>query len=314
MSRYRIAVNVEWTSKCNARCAMCPRELIERPHSMSGATWQRLLGRLSPAEVFRAVIAGYGEPTTHPRFLEWLADLRGHPVRFDMVSNGQQLDAARIAHLDGALGTLIVSFSSIDPEVYRRVHVNLDQSRVMSNIRLASRLLKRTRLAISLTPMPECLPSLPRTVAWLRAQGVGLLTLSPTLYNRGGGLGGPEPATALLRRTIARLGLRSQELDFVPGIRDLIGQWRSNRHKCVPRNTDLLIAATGDYLWCFNDARHQHHLGSVHDMGLREALARREGMPAIASLCDACNVRHRYDARELALAGLAYARMRLRAR
>src|SRR3990167_3170259 len=117
MSSYRIAVNVEWTSKCNALCPMCPRDLIENPMLMKEQTWRQVLERLQPQNVFRAVIAGYGEPTTHTRFFEFVDDMRGHPVRFDMVSNGQQLDAGRIRHLDGAIDLLLVSFSSIDHEV-----------------------------------------------------------------------------------------------------------------------------------------------------------------------------------------------------
>ena len=31
---YRTTLNVEWTSKCNALCAMCPRDRIEHPHIM----------------------------------------------------------------------------------------------------------------------------------------------------------------------------------------------------------------------------------------------------------------------------------------
>ena len=38
MSSYRIAVNVEWTSKCNALCPMCPRDLIENPILMKEQT------------------------------------------------------------------------------------------------------------------------------------------------------------------------------------------------------------------------------------------------------------------------------------
>ena len=77
----RIAANVEWTSKCNALCAMCPREAIAHPKIMAAATWRQVLERLSPAEIFRVVLAGYGEPTTHPKFFEFVDDLRRHPVR-----------------------------------------------------------------------------------------------------------------------------------------------------------------------------------------------------------------------------------------
>ncbi|WP_435627160.1 radical SAM protein [Candidatus Ferrigenium straubiae] len=313
MSSYRIAANVEWTSKCNALCPMCPRDLIENPMLMTEPTWRQVLERLMPQDVFRVVIAGYGEPTTHTKFFEFVDDMRGHPIRFDMVSNGHQLDAERIRHLDGAIDLLLISFSSIDPKVYDRVHVNLDQARVMENIRTAQQLFKHTQLAISLTPMPECLPSLPDTIAWLRAQGVETLTMSPTLYNRGGTLKEHELATEKLRQLIDQHHLRSQEFDFVPGVRDVIQQWRSNSFKCIPRNIDVFIASSGDYLYCYNDVSHKHPIGNVANMSIREVLARREGMGAIPELCNGCNMLNRYDAKELVKAGISYARAKLKA-
>jgi MoaA/NifB/PqqE/SkfB family radical SAM enzyme len=312
MSNYRIAVNVEWTSKCNALCPMCPRGLIEYPMLMKEQTWRKTLERLTPQDVFRAVIAGYGEPTTHTKFFEFVDDMRGHPIRFDMVSNGHQLDAERIRHLDGAIDLLLISFSSIDPAVYNVVHANLDQARVMENIKTAQRLFKHTRLAISLTPMPECLPSLPGTIAWLRAQGVETLTMSPTLYNRGGSLQEHELATEKLRQLIQQHHLRSQEFDFIPGVWDVLQQWRSNSFKCIPRNIDVFIAASGDYLYCYNDVKHEHPVGHVADMGIREVLAKREGMALIPELCNGCNMLGRYDAKELVKAGISYARAKLK--
>jgi MoaA/NifB/PqqE/SkfB family radical SAM enzyme len=312
MSSYRIAVNVEWTSKCNALCPMCPRGLIENPMLMQEQTWRQVLDRLAPQDVFRAVIAGYGEPTTHAKFLQFVDDIRGHPIRFDMVSNGHQLDAERIRHLDGAIGLLLVSFSSIDPDVYKRVHVNLDQARVMNNIKTAQQLFKHTQLAISLTPMPECLPSLPGTIAWLRAQGVETLTMSPTLYNRGGSLKEHEVATAKLRQMIRQHNLRSQEFDFIPSAWDVFQQWRSNRFKCVPRNIDVFIASSGDYLYCYNDVKHEHSIGHVADMGIRKVLAKREGMALIPEMCNGCNMLDRYDAKELIKGGISYARAKLK--
>lgn len=308
---YRIAVNVEWTSKCNALCPMCPRDLIANPQLMRPETWQQILDRLSPEEVFRVVLAGYGEATTHPRFFDYVDALRTHPVRFDMVSNGHLLDEEKIRHLDGAIDLLIVSFSSIDPEVYRRVHVNLDQQRVMANLQAAQKLFKHTRLAISLTPMPECLPSLPQTIAWLKAQGIDALTMSPTLYNRGGSLTDHELATAQLRQMIEQYGLRSQEFDFVPSAGEVFRQWRANRFKCLPRNVDLFISSSGDYLYCYNDAAHQHPIGHVSRQSIGEMLRQREAMGPLPALCDGCNMRDRYRVGELLKAGIAFARARL---
>jgi MoaA/NifB/PqqE/SkfB family radical SAM enzyme len=275
-------------------------------------TWRKTLERLSPDEVFRVVLAGYGEVTTHPRFAEFVEAMRDHPVRFDMVSNGHLLDAEKIARLDGVIDLLIVSFSSIDPEVYGRVHANLDQQRVMENIKRAQEMFRHTKLGISLTPMPECLPSLPDTIGWLRAQGIDLLTMSPTLYNRGGSLKEYELASSELRRLISEHGLHSQELDFIPGVGEIYRQWRSNRFKCVPRNVDLFVAANGEYLYCYNDAAHRNAIGNVMTDSIAQTIRRREDMAAIDSLCGPCNMRDRYGPAELLRVGMNMAGARLR--
>lgn len=310
MSRpYRIAVNVEWTSKCNARCIMCPRDEIQHAQLMNPRIYEQVLGRLSSDDAFRAVIAGFGEPTTHPRFMDYIEVTRNHPVSFDMVSNGQQLDPERLQHLDGAIGMLVISFSSIEPSVYKNVHINLDQERVIRNIILAQRRLRRTQLAISLTPVPECVPSLPRTIAWLRDQGVKHLTMSPTLYNRAGSLNDRHNiATDRLREIIREYRLHSQEFDFIPTLRDTFLQWRQNRFKCMARNSDIFISATGHYLYCFNDIKHEHPIGHVAHMSLREALSQREQMGPRSALCDQCNIRHRYRLKEVSQVAIRYAR------
>ncbi|PKP89694.1 MAG: radical SAM protein [Alphaproteobacteria bacterium HGW-Alphaproteobacteria-16] len=232
--------------------------------------------------------------------------LRGRTERFDMVSNGHLLDRDKLEHLDGVIHTLIVSFSSIDTEVYRQVHVNLDPERVKENLLQAHRALKHTRLAISLTPMPQCLDTLEATVNWFRRQGIDNLTMSPTLYNRGGNLRAHKIASDRLRGMIKTHRLHSQEMDFVPTLKDIARQNINSRFRCIPRNVDLFIASSGDYLYCYNDMAHQHALGNVATLLIDEALEHRERMPALPSLCDDCNMRRRYGPAEIARVALGY--------
>ena len=82
---YRVALNLEWTSKCNARCSMCPRDGMKENELMKPETFQAVLQHIRTEEVSRVVIAGYGEPTTHPHFDEFLMSLEAQQVRFDMV-------------------------------------------------------------------------------------------------------------------------------------------------------------------------------------------------------------------------------------
>ncbi|GAB4347385.1 MAG: hypothetical protein Kow006_07050 [Gammaproteobacteria bacterium] len=311
MSSYRVAVNIEWTGACNARCVMCPREVVTHPRHMSESIYEQVLERLDPGDVFRAVIAGYGEPTVHPRFERFVAMTRDAAVPIDMVTNGERLTEARLRALDGAIGALVISFSSVDPAVYRRIHVGLDQRRVMENLTLARRVFKKSALAVSLTPLPDCIETLPRTIDWLRGQGIDLLTMSPTLYDRAGTLPDSICTERNLRSVIRRYRLHSQEYDFVPSVRDLWHQWRANRFRCLPRNSDLAIAADGSYQYCFNDIGHRRPLGSVETHSVREALSLREPTPPDPELCDNCTTRSRYTPWELLQAAAGYARLRL---
>ncbi|MCP4471473.1 MAG: radical SAM protein [Gammaproteobacteria bacterium] len=299
MKTYKVAVNLELTSKCNARCIMCPQELIERPQLMTAETFYKALERINTNDVFRAVIAGYGEPTTHPRFMEFISAVGDHPGRFDMVSNGHLLDEKKLRHLDGKIDLLVVSFSSIDADVYRGVHVKLDHERVKTNIAQAGKLLKKTSLAISLTPLVECIETLPETIEWLRKQGVGELTMSPTLYNRAGTMEKHEQATQTLRRIIQEYRLHSQELDFIPSVKDIALQFWHNRFRCIPRNSDLFITASGDYLYCYNDISHKHTFGHIDQLSVRQALNKREKMNEIPEICTNCNMRNRYRVGEV---------------
>jgi MoaA/NifB/PqqE/SkfB family radical SAM enzyme len=290
---------------------MCPREAIARPGTMSRETFQKVLERMSPQDVFRAVIAGYGEPTTHPKFEEFIHMIKSARVPVDMVSNGEQLNRGRLKLMDGILNMLIISFSSVEPQVYNHVHVNLKHHRVMENIVLAGKILKKTKLAISLTPMAECIETLPQTIGWLRSNGINHLTMSPSLYDRAGSLHLTDPASRNLRQVIRSFGLHSQEFDFIPGISDIFGQWLANRFKCIPRNTDLLVSAEGMYLYCFNDIRRCHPLASVHEKSVRGAIHLREALPADSDMCSGCNIRERYGPGEIMGIAWNYARSRL---
>ena len=312
---YRVVVNWEWTSKCNARCAMCPRHAITEPTVSKESSFEQTLARLDPKDVFRCVIAGYGEPTTHPLFDRYMRRLQGHPVNFDMATNGSRLSEARLEAMDGVLRTLMISFSSIDPEIYQSVHTNLDQQAVMDNIVAASRVLKKTRLVINLSPTRECLDTLDETVGWLRANGANDLHMSPTYYDRAGAQQtGGQPDTERLRAAIRQHRLGSQETAFIPGASEILRQWRANRVKCMPRNTNMLISATGDYTYCFNDISESHSLGQVGEISLREAIRRREAMEEEGRLCAQCNLRSRYGPKEIGRVAVSYLKAQLAAR
>jgi len=306
MANYKVVVNLEWTNACNASCSMCPRSDIKKTENMTKECFQKVLEHLDTKNVFRVVLAGYGEPTIHPLYGDFIEMLREHPVRFDMVSNGHALDEKKLKKLDGAIDLLIVSFSSIVKEVYDKVHIRLDQKKVMQNILIADKMLKKTRLAISLTPTTECLETLPETIEWFHDNGITDLTMSPTLYNRAGSLAEEKAASEYLRSLIKKYDLRSQELEFIPSLWDNIKQIYYNKYNCIPRNVVMPIASNGDYQYCFNDVGRNHSLGNVNDMSLIEALKIREATGPDPQMCTNCNINKRYHVKEMVTVAAHY--------
>jgi hypothetical protein len=123
--------------------------------------------------------------------------------------------------------------------------------------------------------------------------------MSPTLYNRAGTMEQHKHATERLREIIREYHLHSQELDFIPSVKDFVLQFLHNSFRCIPRNSDLFITASGDYLYCYNDISHKQTFGHIDQLSIRKALNKREKIKAIPELCENCNMRNRYKMGEV---------------
>jgi hypothetical protein len=139
----------------------------------------------------------------------------------------------------------------------------------------------------------ECIETLPETIRWLHKQEIEQLTMPPTLYNQTGTMERHKHATERLREIIREYLLHSQELDFVPSVKDFVLQFWHNRFRCIPRNSDLFITASGNYLYCYNDISHKLTFGHIDQLSIRKALDKREKMKAIPEICKNCNMRNR---------------------
>ncbi len=149
--------------------------------------------------------------------------------------------------------------------------------------------------------MPECLPALGDTIAcWSRAHGIERLTMSPTLYNRGGKLEDHRLASAELRRMIRLHGLRSQALDFGPSAAEIFRQWQRNRFGCIPRNVDRSSPRAVTIFTATTMSRTVIRSAMSGRTRWPRCCGAGKGMAAAAALCEACNMRHRYGPLEAA--------------
>ncbi|MGD9159828.1 MAG: radical SAM/SPASM domain-containing protein [Desulfobacteraceae bacterium] len=109
-------IQVEVSSCCNAECIYCP-------HTEYSNNWQ---SRLLPVELFRKLIPafgkiklvflqGWGEPFTHPQFMEFLRIAKKAGCMVGTTTNGTMLDSDKIIELiDEGLDIIGFSLAGID--------------------------------------------------------------------------------------------------------------------------------------------------------------------------------------------------------
>ncbi len=116
---------VELTTRCNLDCLMCIRHSWDQPPAtMPAATFAALLDQLREfATPVSINFSGYGEPLTHPRFWEFLAQTKQAGHRAEMITNGLLLDPPAAERLlDLGLDKLIVSVDAMSGGSGRLLH------------------------------------------------------------------------------------------------------------------------------------------------------------------------------------------------
>lgn len=99
---------IEITSRCNLKCSYCPSPNLGRPKvDMSIETFQRALKwvkhYVSVGTQKELNLAGIGESTIHPRFIEMLGlarDVVGDDVKIIFATNGIQITDEQVAAME----------------------------------------------------------------------------------------------------------------------------------------------------------------------------------------------------------------------
>lgn len=109
-------VHLEITTECDLDCKMCIRHAWQdQCASMSQGTFDTLLSQIRRIPTVQTVqFGGFGEPTTHPRLVEFLRAVKDAGLRAELISNGIGLRAELLERLiDLELDQLIVSLDQV---------------------------------------------------------------------------------------------------------------------------------------------------------------------------------------------------------
>lgn len=129
---------VELTTACNLNCQMCVRHAWQDIHgTMSMATFASLMDQVGDcAEPPIIHFGGFGEPMTHPHFLECIKLAKETGARVEITTNGTLLNRIiSSALIDLSVDRLVVSVDSAIPTQYGDIRVGADYDEVFENLR-----------------------------------------------------------------------------------------------------------------------------------------------------------------------------------
>lgn len=141
-------VYIEASGLCNLACRTCIRNVLSQEFGfMSQEVFENILDGVrsySPApEIF---FGGFGEPLTHPRIVEWVAQARQASNNVEMVTNGVLLDEKRAQGLiDSGLTGLWVSLDGASSESYADIRLGSTLEVVIKNLERFHTLAQRAR-------------------------------------------------------------------------------------------------------------------------------------------------------------------------
>lgn len=114
-------MDIELTNLCNFRCLMCPTGNFSQKRAkgyLADALYEKLLDEVAPHGTALRFIR-FGEPTMHPRFIDYIRMASDRGLLTHVNTNGSKLDDDTIRALcDIPLSSLKFSFQGVDAKSY----------------------------------------------------------------------------------------------------------------------------------------------------------------------------------------------------
>jgi MoaA/NifB/PqqE/SkfB family radical SAM enzyme len=118
-------IDIELTTRCNARCIFCPQRDLPVKQHMTDEVFERVLAMIRSEPLGTIYFIGRGEPLMHPRFVDYVREIRNWTgIEFEVFTNGLALVPAVVDQLvglnDEELNIAInVSLHSLKEETHR---------------------------------------------------------------------------------------------------------------------------------------------------------------------------------------------------
>ncbi len=117
-----VSVDMELTNQCGSECLMCPRDAITRQEGMMSEEVFNTVSDKLIREGSLITFSGMGDPLSHPKVFEWIADIRKKNGDVGIVINPASLHERISQRLIGSRpNSITISFPSIQKEVFEKL-------------------------------------------------------------------------------------------------------------------------------------------------------------------------------------------------
>ena len=112
-------ISIEPTSRCNLRCAMCPREVLEprrRNHDLTWEDFRRIVDSFpTPTTI---TVCGIAEPLMHERACDMLDYIDARGAKPVLITNGTLIDESMARRIFRTkVAKITVSFHALSPQL-----------------------------------------------------------------------------------------------------------------------------------------------------------------------------------------------------
>lgn len=181
-----VSLDVNLTTRCNLACRMC--DVITKPWQIDPKTFEEIKALIPTLS--HTTWQG-GEVFVYPRFKELLDETHQHDnIVQSIYTNGLLLDDAWMQELIKGPKNMIFSIDGTTPEVYERIRVRSDFSRLMRKIELFRKYREKSRFPMTsmmnVVIMRSNFRRMDRFIPFAKSLGFDKIELGPVAGELGG--------------------------------------------------------------------------------------------------------------------------------
>lgn len=124
----------EMTNSCNLNCVMCGRNVRHFKPTHFNIDWLEKFNDITPY-IEEVTLMGWGEPTMHPQFVDFLKWANSHDLQKYFCTNGMKLGELQDTIFKQQVDIIAISIDAADNESNQAIRRGADLNKIIENLK-----------------------------------------------------------------------------------------------------------------------------------------------------------------------------------